>query len=130
MITLKTNIEARSVLIGNQDWTFAIPTVPEDGTMTVIVDPNFDEMRELEDAHDLKFIGFARGSFGIYENDGIYRNLHMHGILVQPMYILPKGIYLITTDDDLIVFQKTEIWKIKTFKERDSIYEQIRRRND
>lgn len=116
MITLKTNVEAGSVLIGNQDWTFAITTFQEDGTMTVFVDPNFDEMRELEDAHDLKPVGFAHGSFGIYKDDGIHRRMHKIGILVQPIYILPKGIYRITADDGVVVFQKTEMWtKQKVF---------------
>lgn len=63
-----------SCLIGNKDWTFAVPNIGGDGTTTIsIFDGDTEEFRQYEQSHNLRFISSVQGTFNIYSYDCAYR---------------------------------------------------------
>ena len=83
-----------SVLIGNDEWTFAVPNIGGDGTTDVGV---FDSDEEFKTSHwckDVKFLSSVQGRFGIYDYDCAFEDLRQ-GVLVAPVTVLEGryGIY-------------------------------------
>ena len=80
---IKTNSDIGSVLIGNTEWTFAIPNIGGDGTTHVFIAEQSDIKPYREENYNkfdscivfnektmpISFISSAQGEFGIYEND-------------------------------------------------------------
>ena len=59
-----------SCLIGNKNWTFAVPNIGGDGeTIISIFEGDNEEFREYEKEHNLKFISSVQGTFNIYNYD-------------------------------------------------------------
>ena len=59
-----------SCLIGNKDWTFAVPNIGGDGTTKILIfDRDNDEFVKYRDEHNLKFISSVQGTFNIYKYD-------------------------------------------------------------
>ena len=59
-----------SCLIGNKDWTFAVPNIGGDGeTIISIFERDNEEFRKYEEEHNLKFISSVQGTFNIYNYD-------------------------------------------------------------
>ena len=67
-----------SCLIGNKDWTFAVPNMGGDGTTKIAISDNYrknsEEFFEYEKKHDLQFISSVQGTFHIYSYDCAYRD--------------------------------------------------------
>lgn len=58
-----------SVLVGNKDWSFAVPNIGGDGETTITIFENINEFREYEESNNLKFISSIQGTFNIYNYD-------------------------------------------------------------
>lgn len=59
-----------SVLIGNNDWTFAVPNIGGDGTTRVCIFEKEDDMfLQYHKRKDIKFISSVQGTFNIYGYD-------------------------------------------------------------
>lgn len=59
-----------SCLIGNKDWTFAVPNIGGDGETKIgIFQNNGAEFRKYKEKHNLEFISSAQGTFNIYSYD-------------------------------------------------------------
>ena len=59
-----------SCLIGNKDWTFAVPNIGGDGVTSItIFESDSEEFRKYEEEHNLKFISSVQGTFNIYSYD-------------------------------------------------------------
>lgn len=65
-----------SVLIGNSDWTFAVPNHGGDGTTKVRVYDSDAEFQMDPWAKDMDFVSSAQGTFGIFRYDCSYHELH------------------------------------------------------
>ena len=64
-----------SCLIGNKDWTFAVPNMGGDGTTKIsIFGVDGKEFREYEKKHKLEFVSSAQGTFNIYSYDCAFPN--------------------------------------------------------
>lgn len=70
MKKLHCDSDIGSCLIGNKDWTFAVPNFGGDGTTKILVfDKNDKEFYKYEKEHDLKFFSSVEGTFNIYGYD-------------------------------------------------------------
>ena len=59
-----------SCLIGNKDWTFAVPNIGGDGrTKIIIFNKDGKEFAEYSKNHKLNFISSVQGTFNIYSYD-------------------------------------------------------------
>lgn len=63
-------------LIGNNDWTFAMPVMPSiDGITEILIFAKKTEFDKYKYEHNLKFISFVQGTFSIYNYDCAFHNL-------------------------------------------------------
>lgn len=70
MKKLHCSSDIGSCLIGNKDWTFAVPNIGGDGTTEIaIFEKDGAEFAKYEKANDLKFISSVHGTFNIYNYD-------------------------------------------------------------
>lgn len=59
-----------SVLIGNKDWTYAVPNFGGDGTTKVLIfDEDGKEFADYRKSHELEFLSSVQGTFNIYCDD-------------------------------------------------------------
>jgi hypothetical protein len=114
----KTFADIGSVLVGNEDWTFAVPNKGGDGETDVFISDKGDIKREIQSdyhsinyifdqkgkRHDLNFISSVQGKFGIYENDTDYSD---KAALKKPLIIL-EGRYGVYNGEWCVVFEKWE----------------------
>lgn len=108
----KTGSDIGCVLIGNEDWTFAVPNVGGDGETDVFIVEKEDikyyngQQYILYDGvrHYLNYISSAHGRFGIYDYDCDYSDKEK---LKQPTEIL-EGRYYIYKGEMCVVFLKKE----------------------
>lgn len=98
-----------SVLIGNDDWTFAVPNGMGDGISTSLVFDSESEFRKYKEAK-LKnrkehFISSAQGTFNIYDYDCAFE--HPDEATVEATLTGRYGIYYIENSYD-VIFVKWE----------------------
>ena len=89
-----------SVLIGNDDWTFAVPNIGGDGITQILVFDSDEEYKEYAKVK-LKFISSVQGNFNIYNYDCAYHNTKNATILTTL-----NGRYGIYQGEWLVVFVK------------------------
>lgn len=106
----KTNSDIGSVLIGNEDWTFAVHNIGGDGTTDVYIFDS-DEYRETKmingmkkNNDNFKYVSSAQGKFGIYSYDCAFSNKEN---LKNPIEII-EGRYGIYSGEWCVVFVKWE----------------------
>ena len=74
MTKLYCDSDIGSCLIGNKDWTFAVPNIGGDGETTIsIFDSDDEEFIKYHKQNKLKFISSAQGTFNIYSYDCAFR---------------------------------------------------------
>lgn len=89
-----------SVLIGNNDWTFAVPNVGGDGTTKILVfDKEGEEFKNSQKDDNLKFISSVQGEFNIYSYDCAYHHIDEAEILTTL-----KGRYGVYSGDWTVAF--------------------------
>ena len=83
MKSLSCNSDIGSCLIGNKDWTFAIPNIGGDGeTKISIFDEEDKDFYTYEKQHNLTFISSVQGTFNIYSYDCAYHNCNDEDVIV------------------------------------------------
>ena len=82
-----------SVLIGNDEWTFAVPNIGGDGTTEVRVYDSYKEFNKDNWTKDTRFISSAQGSFGIFGYDCDYHELMSGDMTINDSKIILKGRY-------------------------------------
>ena len=96
MKTLYCSSDIGSCLIGNKDWTFAVPNIGGDGkTKITIFESDDTEFRNYEDIHHLKFISSVQGTFNIYSYDCAYRTCDDKDVIatLSGRYGVYKGVW-------------------------------------
>lgn len=82
MTRLYCDSDIGSCLIGNKDWTFAVPNMGGDGTTTILVfSKDRNEFREYEKEHKLEFISSVQGTFNIYSYDCAYHSCNDEDVI-------------------------------------------------
>lgn len=87
------NADIGSVLIGNENWTVSIPNEGGDGTVHVMT---FDSEREYVNSvwgKNLKFVTSVHGTFGVYDYDSAFSELHSLKMSINDATVILKGIY-------------------------------------
>ena len=75
MKNFKCYSDMGSCLIGNKDWTFAVPNIGGDGiTEITIFDKGDTDFNTYRKEHKLEFISSVHGTFNIYKHDCAYHN--------------------------------------------------------
>ena len=70
MEILECGSDRGAVLIGNNDWAFAVPNGYGDGeTKVTIWEEESEEFLDYEKKRKLRFLASAEGTFNIYKND-------------------------------------------------------------
>ena len=101
-----------SVLIGNQDWTFAVPNIGGDGETKVrIYDSDADFVKDAW-AKDMKFVSSAQGEFGIFQYDCCFEELRRRTMTMADAVHVLKGRYGIYQGVYKVAFVKWEVRKI------------------
>lgn len=82
MKKLSCSSDIGSCLIGNKDWTFAVPNIGGDGTTKILIFEKEDkDFYEYEKAHDLQFISSVQGTFNIYSYDCAYHSCNDEDVI-------------------------------------------------
>ena len=83
-----------SVLIGNEEWTFAVPNGIGDGRTVVRVYNTEKEFMESPWYKEgMHFLSSVQGTFGIFENDCDFHALLNHTITMKDAKCVLKGRY-------------------------------------
>ena len=81
MKVLYCSSDIGSCLIGNKDWTFAVPNIGGDGTTKILIFDKNEEKEFLEYKKKLNFISSVQGTFNIYNYDCAYHNCYDEDII-------------------------------------------------
>lgn len=78
-----------SVLIGDENWTFAVPNIGGDGTTEIVV---FDSPEEYNasDWRKLTFLSSVQGRFGIFDYDCAFT---LKSLNIDDAMVILKGRY-------------------------------------
>lgn len=90
-----------SVLIGNNDWTFAVPNIGGDGETKIVICENDEDFTHYKSKHrgKLDFISSVQGYFNIYNYDCAYHNIQDATVLTT-LY----GRYGVYSGEYVVVF--------------------------
>lgn len=88
-----TSSDIGAVLIGNEDWTFAVPNGIGDGESIVRVYSSDTEFRNDPWSKEMQFISSAQGTFGIFGYDCDYHDLLRHEMSIKDSVCVLKGRY-------------------------------------
>lgn len=82
MKVLYCDSDIGSCLIGNKDWTFAVPNIGGDGeTAILIFDKDDEEFTEYKKRNNLRFISSVQGTFNIYSYDCAFEDCNDEDII-------------------------------------------------
>lgn len=93
MVEYRTSSDIGAVLIGNEDWTFAVPNGIGDGENIVRVYSSDAEFMNDPWSKGMKFISSAQGTFGIFGYDCDYHELLRHEMSIKDAVCVLKGRY-------------------------------------
>ena len=97
-----------SVLIGDENWTFAVPNIGGDGTTKVRVYDSNAEFSADPWAHGMKFVSSAQGRFGIYRYDCDFEELHTGKMSINNAIAVLSGRYGVYRGEWKVAFVKWE----------------------
>lgn len=100
-----------SVLIGDANWTFAVPNIGGDGATDIRV---FDSEKEFVNHpwyKQMKFISSVQGRFGIYDYDCAFEELLRGEITIDDAMVILNGRYGIYHGEWKVAFVKWEDYK-------------------
>lgn len=130
-----------SVLIGNNDWTFAVPNIGGDGTTRITIYTSIKEFDAEKKAKNLRFISSVQGKFNIYNYDcafnckldeailttlngryGVYNGDLEVAFVLWEDYNEKKTKYTNLGDINYLAYGGNLVWKQFTEKERPDHY--------
>ena len=97
-----------SVLIGDENWTFAVPNIGGDGETEIRV---FDSNKEFASSRwgkEMNFISSVQGRFGIYEYDCAFQELLRGNMTISDAMIVLEGRYGVYNGYYKVAFVKWE----------------------
>lgn len=97
-----------SVLIGDGNWTFAVPNIGGDGTTEIKIYESDQEFNADSWCKNMKFISSAQGRFGIYDYDCAYRELLSGKITIENAMFVLNGRYGVYQGHYKVAFVKWE----------------------
>ncbi len=114
-----TSCDIGSVLIGNEDWTFAVPNIGGDGTTEVrVYDSDAEFCEDASFTKDMEFISSAQGRFGIFRYDCDFHDLHLlHEMTMTDAACVLNGRYGVYQGHYKVAFVRWEDWSKTENKE-------------
>lgn len=97
-----------SVLIGDENWTFAIPNIGGDGETEIRVYESNKEWFEGDWHNGMTFISSVQGRFGIYEYDCAYHELLRGKMTIEDAMLVLHGRYGVYNGYYKVAFVKWE----------------------
>lgn len=97
-----------SVLIGDENWTFAVPNIGGDGETEIRVFDSDKEFARSSWRKDMKFISSVQGRFGIYDYDCAYHELLRGKMTIDDAMIVLEGRYGVYNGFYKVAFVKWE----------------------
>lgn len=97
-----------SVLIGDEKWTFAVPNIGGDGTTSVRIYDSDNEFLHDPWHNGMNFISSVQGSFGLFEYDCDFEELHNGKKSINDALIILEGRYGVYRGDWKVAFVKWE----------------------
>lgn len=97
-----------SVLIGDENWTFAVPNIGGDGETEIRVYNSETEFFNDEHAKNMRFISSVQGRFGIYDYDCAYNELHSGRMTVDDSMVILNGRYGVYNREYMVAFVRWE----------------------
>ena len=97
-----------SVLIGNEEWTFAVPNIGGDGTTKVRIYDSDKEFSKDPWTKEMHFISSAQGRFGIFRYDCLYHELLRGDETMKDSLIILEGRYGVFNGFYKVAFVKWE----------------------
>ena len=108
MVKLSCASDIGSVLIGDQNWTVAVPNVGGDGETQIRI---FDSLKEFFNSDwygETRFVASVQGRFGIYDYDCAYHNLLSGDMSIEDALAILDGRYGVYNGDYKVAFVKWE----------------------
>lgn len=101
-----------SVLIGDENWTFAVPNIGGDGTTEIRVYESVQEFRadKWYRSEEMEFISSVQGRFGVYSYDCMYDELRSGKATIDDAMTILNGRYGVYNGDYKVAFVKWEDW--------------------
>lgn len=99
-----------SVLIGNQDWTFAFPNLGGDGETKVRIYDSDADFAGDKWAKGMNFVSSAQGEFGIFGYDCDFEELRRGNMKMSGAMCILNGRYGIYQGEWKVAFVKWEDW--------------------
>lgn len=100
-----------SVLIGNEDWTFAVPNIGGDGETKVRIYGSDTAFAKDAWSNGMEFVSSAQGEFGIFRYDCDFEELRKGNMTISDAVCVLKGRYGIYRGRYKVAFVKWEDWK-------------------
>ena len=103
-----TYCDIGSVLIGDENWTFAVPNIGGDGTTEVRVYSVESEFHDDSWAKGMEFISSVQGRFGIYRYDCDFDKLRKKEMTIKDSVCVLEGRYGVYNGFYKVAFVKWE----------------------
>ena len=97
-----------SVLIGDENWTFAVPSIGGDGKTEIRVFNSEKEFAKSAWREKMNFISSVQGRFGIYDYDCAYQDLHAGKLTIDDAMTILEGRYGVYNGFYKVAFVKWE----------------------
>ena len=108
MRRLSCDCDIGSVLIGDENWTFAVPNIGGDGETEIRVFNSDKEFARSSWQKEVKFISSAQGRFGIYGYDCAYHELLSGEMSIKDAIAVLEGRYGVYQGFYKVAFVKWE----------------------
>jgi len=107
----RTSCDIGSVLIGNQDWTFAVPNIGGDGTTQVHIYSNDKEFASDSWSKGMEFLSSVQGRFGIFDYDCAFHELLNGQMTLNDAVTILNGRYGVYNGEWKVAFVKWETYE-------------------
>lgn len=97
-----------SVLIGDENWTFAVPNIGGDGKTEIRVYDSDSEFAKSSWKKDMKFISSVQGRFGIFDYDCAFDELLSGKLTIDDAMVILDGRYGVYNGFYKVAFVKWE----------------------
>lgn len=110
MQTLYSSCDIGSVLIGDGNWTFAVPNIGGDGTTEIKIFDSDAEWSKHPWSRKMHFISSVQGRFGIFDYDCAFHELLSGDMTIDNAMVILNGRYGVYNADWKVAFVKWETY--------------------